>query len=197
MADYWVIVAMRALYVASNYAGLTQPVLDFKYGRINCKNGAQLDDMEDLPKASKGFDHIKEMFGPNRFNMSIKEMVAIMGAHSLGEVKAASSGYEGWWNLRNLIFDNSYYKHMIDKTLKYAHATINTPDFGLKYQWNATVDQCVGTNCRPRPARHPRMMLNADMSIYLNFIVGSDGQPSCSYETCLYFLLNQLPESLF
>ena len=73
---------------------------------------------------------------------------------------------------------------MIDKNLKYAHATINTPQFGTKYQWNATVDQCVGTNCRPRPAKHPRMMLNTDMSLYLNFVVGDDGKPDCTYETC-------------
>ena len=73
---------------------------------------------------------------------------------------------------------------MIDKSLKYAHATINRPEFGLKYQWNATVDHCVGTNCRPRPAKNPRMMLNADMSLYLNFIVGEDGKPNCNYEIC-------------
>jgi hypothetical protein len=183
-ADFWVLVSMRALYNASKLPGLTLPVLDFKMGRVDCTAGATLDEPEDLPKSHRSFDHLIEMFGPGKFNFSVREIVAIMGAHSLGAVKPDTSGYDGWWVIKNTVFDNSFYTHLVNASLKYQSATMNVNGFGTKYQWNATVDHCTDPNCFPKPAKHPRMMLNTDMSLYLKFNVDTLGKPSCGYTNC-------------
>jgi hypothetical protein len=184
-ADFWVLVAMRSLYISNiALAGLTLPILDFKVGRVNCANGATLDDIEDLPKSHRSWDHMVEMFGPGKFNFTTREIVALMGVHALGQSTGQTCGYHGWWTVRNRIFDNSYYKQMIDTTMKYENVPLNITGFGLKYQWNATSDWCIGSNCVPRPARIPRIMLNPDMSLHLKFNVDSFGKADCTYATC-------------
>jgi hypothetical protein len=58
-ADFWAILASRALYIASNNSpGLTQPVLEFKFGRKDCPAGSLFDQTEILPGAGGSWDKV-------------------------------------------------------------------------------------------------------------------------------------------
>jgi len=57
-------------------------------------------------------------FFSNEFGFSIKETVAIMGAHTIGSLRKENSGVDGpnGWLLANTVFDNGYYHELIGGT---------------------------------------------------------------------------------
>jgi hypothetical protein len=176
-ADFWAILAARSLYIASSSSGLTQPVLDFKFGRKDCAAGSLLDELEFLPGAGGNWSTVKSSF--DKFGFTAKEIVAIMGTHSLGGAVYDRTGYEGRFNIPAFTFDNSYYKNLVNSTINY----VNVP-IGSKYQWNATLDWCNTTNtkCTVKPSK--RFFFNSDMALYKDFTVDDSGAASCNYQTC-------------
>ena len=80
--------------------------LPFRYGR---KDSATCNDAGALPPASFSWTNIQGLFG-GRFGMNTKEIVAIMGGHSVGRCEAANSGFEGGWTTTQSSFSNQYYK---------------------------------------------------------------------------------------
>jgi len=48
-----------------------------------------------------------------QLGMSAEEIVALMGAHTLGRAVAANSGYEGEWVPQDAVLDNVYYVHLV------------------------------------------------------------------------------------
>ena len=180
--DFWVLCAMRAIYISSS--SVTQPILNFFAGRQDCASALN-DQLENLPSASKSYDQYQSMFmNPNGFNLTARETVALMGTHSIGSVVPDTSGYDGWWVVNNKIFSNSFFTQMNDTTMNYTSVGIQVTGFNYSHQWNASADLCVGKNCTPRPAAHQRIMLNSDMCLLKNFTVDSTGTPSCTYASC-------------
>ena len=64
--------------------------LPFRYGRIDALS---CDDTSALPEANFTFAQTHAFFG--KFDMSVSEVVAIMGAHSLGRCFLDNSGFDG------------------------------------------------------------------------------------------------------
>jgi catalase (peroxidase I) len=52
---------------------------------------------------------IKNLFG-GRFGMSVAEVVAIMGGHSVGRTTFSESGFDGGWTPFQSSFSNQYFK---------------------------------------------------------------------------------------
>jgi hypothetical protein len=177
-ADFWAIMASRALYIASNNSpGLTQPVLDFKFGRKDCQAGSLLDQTEILPGAGGSWDKVRGAF--DKFGLTNREIVALMGTHSLGGAKFDRTGYDGRFQVPGFTFDNSYFKNLVNSTMNY----VNVP-IGNKHQWNATIDWCNTTDPRCRVKAIKRMFFNSDMALFKNFTVGQNEKASCNYQTC-------------
>nr|UVJ68614.1 Pod [Lilium brownii] len=65
-----------------------------------------------LPDASKGCDHLRQVFGA-QMGLSDKDIVALSGGHTLGRCHKERSGYEGAWTPNPLIFDNSYFSELL------------------------------------------------------------------------------------
>lgn len=65
-----------------------------------------------LPDAAKGADHLRDVFG--HMGLSDKDIVALSGGHTLGRCHKERSGFEGQWTTNPLIFDNSYFKELLD-----------------------------------------------------------------------------------
>ncbi|KAK4342973.1 hypothetical protein RND71_038789 [Anisodus tanguticus] len=65
-----------------------------------------------LPDAKKGSDHLREVFG--HMGLSDKDIVALSGGHTLGRCHKERSGFEGAWTNNPLIFDNSYFKELLN-----------------------------------------------------------------------------------
>ena len=63
-----------------------------------------------------------DMFGyfKGEFGLSMHEVTALLGAHSLGSASKENSGYEGPWNpINSHSFSNTYYTMMIDPKMNW------------------------------------------------------------------------------
>ena len=63
-----------------------------------------------------------DMFGyfKGEFGLSMHEVTALLGAHSLGSASKENSGYEGPWNpINSHSFSNTYYRMMIDPKMSW------------------------------------------------------------------------------
>jgi L-ascorbate peroxidase len=66
-----------------------------------------------LPDATKGLDHLRCVF-VKQMGLTDKDIVALSGAHTLGRCHKDRSGFEGAWTPNPLIFDNSYFKILLE-----------------------------------------------------------------------------------
>ena len=181
MADFWTLVAMRALYVttipsqnsetpAAEEEGTVYPPLDFLMGRVDCPGGWDNDDHEGtIPLGVYNWTQVHEVFGPQGFNFTVQEIVAILGAHSIGTASPLNAGFQGQWDLTPGYLDNSYYSTLADASNLYVSVPVNSSIFMELYQWNATIDHPVN------PANQ-RMMMNSDVSLLFNFPSNPKGQ---------------------
>jgi L-ascorbate peroxidase len=65
-----------------------------------------------LPDATKGSDHLRQVFG-KQMGLSDQDIVALSGGHTLGRCHKERSGFEGAWTRNPLVFDNSYFKELL------------------------------------------------------------------------------------
>ncbi|TPX64237.1 hypothetical protein SpCBS45565_g06059 [Spizellomyces sp. 'palustris'] len=61
-----------------------------------------------LPDAAQGQDHVRDVF--YRMGFNDREIVALIGAHSLGRCHSGRSGYSGPWTYTPTRFSNQYFK---------------------------------------------------------------------------------------
>jgi hypothetical protein len=80
--------------------------LPFRYGRVD---SATCNDDGFLPGADFSWQQVNGLFG-GRMGMSMKEVVAILGAHSVGRCEFANSGFDGGWTASQSSFSNSYFQ---------------------------------------------------------------------------------------
>ncbi|OVA09931.1 heme peroxidase [Macleaya cordata] len=65
-----------------------------------------------LPNATKGSDHLREVF-VSQMGLNDRDIVALSGGHTLGRCHKERSGFEGAWTNNPLIFDNSYFTELL------------------------------------------------------------------------------------
>ena len=107
-ADLWSLAAC----VAINEMG--GPEIKWRFGRVDAKSDRQCAPDGRLPDAAQTQDHVREVFNRMGFE-SDREIVALIGAHTLGECHADRSGYVGPWTHDRLGFDNSFFTELLDQ----------------------------------------------------------------------------------
>ncbi|OAA67283.1 cytochrome c peroxidase [Niveomyces insectorum RCEF 264] len=65
-----------------------------------------------LPDASKGSDHLRNIF--YRMGFNDQEIVALSGAHAVGRCHAKNSGYDGPWTFSPTVFTNDFFKLLLE-----------------------------------------------------------------------------------
>ncbi|CAN1775682.1 L-ascorbate peroxidase 2, cytosolic [Linum perenne] len=65
-----------------------------------------------LPQATQGQAHLRDVF--YRMGLTDKDIVALSGGHTLGKCHQERSGFEGPWTANPLIFDNSYFRELLN-----------------------------------------------------------------------------------
>ena len=88
------------------------PLIPHKYGRVDFPDASYCPPNGLIPDASKGADHLRDMFGRMGFND--QEIVALSGAHTLGRCHLTRSGYDGPWTHTPLNFNNEYFKNLMN-----------------------------------------------------------------------------------
>jgi catalase (peroxidase I) len=107
MADLWALAAVVGIEASGG------PVIPFRPGRVDATSAK--DSVEDgrLPDAAQGAAHLRAVFG--RMGLDDTAIVALSGAHTLGRAHKERSGFEGPWTENPLVFDNSYFKDLLNK----------------------------------------------------------------------------------
>lgn len=108
-ADFW----QFAAYVALEAAG--GPHIPFACGRKDAEESAPEVPSGRLPDASKGSDHLRWVFS-EKMGFNDQEIVALSGAHALGEGHKNRSGYEGPWTHTPKHFSNTFFTELLGKT---------------------------------------------------------------------------------
>ena len=133
------------------------PDMTPKYGRRDCQTSPRTDDIESFPDAHGDLNHVLMYFRDN-MNMTTRETVAIIGAHSLGTTRLQNSGFMGPWAPPTDRFDNGFYRILFGGgNAAWRQQEVNDSRSSVfpdsRYQWT-----------RPGPGNGgPVIMLNTDM----------------------------------
>jgi len=107
-ADLWTLAGVVAIKVMGG------PEVPWKSGRKDIDIQTQeslVPENGRLPDAEKGADHIESVF--SRMGFNDREIVALLGAHSLGHCHTDTSGYNGKWTRSPTTFTNMFYIHLL------------------------------------------------------------------------------------
>jgi len=150
-ADFWVLVGVTAIQDAGG------PMIPYSWGRTDC-NG-DYPPLGLLPDAEKNWTEVYNVFVA-RMGLTVQDIVALIGAHTLGRAEIQNSGYEFYWVATANRFTVQFYRDLLAGWQR-----VTVPQSGA-HQWDTA----------PPPSQgDPFMMLNTDMSlVYENVAVGSD-----------------------
>ena len=109
-ADLWTLAGSLAIEFMGG------PKVPHKLGRVDFPDASKCPAHGRLPDAAQGAEHIREVF--YRMGFNDREIVALLGAHTVGRCHVARSGYDGPWTHNSLQFDNHYYKNLLHLTWK-------------------------------------------------------------------------------
>lgn len=147
-ADFWTLAASVAVDMALERKNGISLVRNFKMGRRQ-KDTCD-DEMGRLPKHTLGMEHITQVF-ETRMGFTKSEVVALMGAHTIGRAHKNASGFNMAWDSTPTRFDNKYYQGLLKE--EWARAVVKQS--GKKF-WVDPIN-------RNKITKKENMMLNTDM----------------------------------
>ncbi|AQZ18764.1 CCP1 (YKR066C) [Zygosaccharomyces parabailii] len=106
------------------------PKIPWRPGRVDLPE-ADTPDNGRLPDAENGADYVRNFF--KRFGFNDQEVVALIGAHSVGETHMENSGYNGPWGAAENVFTNQFYVNLLNEkwtriTTEKGKTQYNSPD---------------------------------------------------------------------
>ncbi|KAH8700262.1 putative cytochrome c peroxidase Ccp1 [Talaromyces proteolyticus] len=116
-SDLWTLAGVTAIQE------LQGPAIPWRPGRQDRDVSACTPDGR-LPDADKDHKHIRGIFG--RMGFDDREIVALIGAHSLGRAHADRSGYDGPWDFSPTVFTNEFFRLLVEE--KWAWKKWSGPD---------------------------------------------------------------------
>ncbi|KAG4301394.1 hypothetical protein PCK1_002320 [Pneumocystis canis] len=105
-SDLWTLASVCAIQEMSG------PTIPWRPGRVD-GNQTQCPPDGLLPDASKEQRHLRDIF--YRMGFNDQEIVALSGAHALGQCHTDRSGYTGHWTFSPTVFTNDYYKLLLSE----------------------------------------------------------------------------------
>jgi len=105
-ADLWALVANVAIRMMGG------PDIPTRFGRTDGADAVS-SQVGRLPDGDKGAAHLREIFHPK--GIDDKGIVALSGSHTVGHCHVDRSGFDGAWSEKPLVFDNSYFKDLVNK----------------------------------------------------------------------------------
>ena len=175
-ADFYALAAVVAVRRASDEQDCMQlrlppdcdkpvPDMTIRYGRTDCANSPNSPSDSGFPDAHRDLAHVMEIFRDG-MGLTERQVVALIGAHTMGMTTPGNSGFQGPWAPPTDRFDNAFFRTLVSNNSQWHQSELNLANApqGLnpRYQWD------LGTVQRDEQGRAPmgvnvRMMLNTDM----------------------------------
>ena len=173
-ADFYALASIVAVRIASDEQdcmqlrlppGCDKPVPDMtiRYGRTDCATSPNSPLDSGFPDAHRDLDHVMEIFRDG-MGMTERQVVALIGAHTMGMATPRNSGFQGPWAPPTDRFDNAFFRTLVSNNSEWHQSELNFPDapegVNPRFQWD------LGTITRMPQGPPPmgvRMMLNTDM----------------------------------
>jgi len=127
-ADFWQVAAIAAteMGITQNNNNVTSgdsnaldssytmptDIMTFRWGRTDCSTSPSTTDVHEFPEPTMSRADMMEYFS-DHYGFTEDEVVALMGAHTLGGCDAVDSGYRGMWVLDEAIYLNTKYYQFI------------------------------------------------------------------------------------
>jgi len=89
------------------------PQIAWRPGRIDAPDGKCCPPDGRLPDAAQGEKHVRDIF--YRMGFDDREIVALLGAHSMGRCHKNRSGYDGPWTRAPTTVSNEYYRVLLEE----------------------------------------------------------------------------------
>jgi len=105
-ADLWTLAGSVAIEEMGG------PKIDWRPGRSDAGDAKACPPVGRLPDASKKADHVRDVF--YRMGFNDQEIVALIGAHSLGRCHTDRSGYDGPWTRAPTTFSNEFFRVLLE-----------------------------------------------------------------------------------
>jgi len=174
-ADFWATAATIALEYAkeldTEFPDDTLPSMPYYFGRVDCESSPDATDTKQFASAAWGFQSISAWF-QEHLDFNSREIVTIIGAHTLGKAHQQWSGYssERWKRRGPDMLNNVFYQNL----LNFEWQQLTSPRG--KYEW------------RVEDQGRDILMLNSDMSLIIHiddyFHPLLDDRVLCLVDTC-------------
>ncbi|GAA5876845.1 hypothetical protein JCM8547_002406 [Rhodosporidiobolus lusitaniae] len=105
-ADLWTLAGVAAIRAMGG------PEVPWKPGRTDFVDDSKCPPRGRLPDGAQAADHIREVF-QKRMGFNDQEIVALLGAHSLGRCHSDRSGFHGAWSITPTKFSTQFYKMLL------------------------------------------------------------------------------------
>ena len=181
-ADFYALAAVVAVRVAADEQSCmmlmlppdcTKPVPDMSivYGRKDCATSPNSNGDTGFPDAHGDLEHVLEVFRDG-MGLTVRQVVALIGAHTMGMATPRNSGFQGPWAPPTTRFDNAFFRTLVSNNSAWHQSRLNfrdAPDgVNPRFQWDlGTVQRMQGGP----PPMGVRMMLNTDMVSAIEIIV--------------------------
>ena len=174
-ADFYALAGVVAVRVASDQQqcstlGLppdcTKPVPDMSivYGRKDCATSPNSIGDFGFPDAHGDLDHVMEVFRDG-VGMTERQVVALLGAHTVGMAMPKNSGFQGPWTSPTDSFDNAFFRTLVANASGWHQSRLNfsdaPEDANPRFQWDT--GNVVRMPDGGSPTVAGTMMLNTDM----------------------------------
>jgi cytochrome c peroxidase len=107
-ADLWTLAGSVAIEEMGG------PSIAWRAGRADATGPASPVPDGRLPDAAQGAQHVRDIF--YRMGFNDQEIVALLGAHSLGRCHEDRSGFKGPWTRAPTTFSNEFYRVLLEET---------------------------------------------------------------------------------
>jgi len=179
-ADFWALSAIVAIERGVRIANgencdfgecpeINMPDITFYSGRTDCSTSPTTDETFDFPDGSLDRTELLEYF-TDHFGYTTDEVVALMGAHSMGRNRISNSGYSGTFDATSSALDNQYYKDMVDDSVTWTNEEITRSG-----KWQFSGADSSGSDVGTR--------LNTDLVLAYDLTINDDNSCSCTIGT--------------
>jgi len=152
---------------------------DFKLGRKSCPTSPAENKPNVIANSLWNIDDVLQFFRSN-FSYTDNQIVALMGAHSLGRARIENSGIEGRWVkspsrekgklLPGSVLSNEYYKTLANRPEWFQK--IRSFNGLTKTQWENRKEDIDSVTLRGTPDQ-PNMLTNSDLCLVSNFTLNN------------------------